>query len=583
MMVYFTHNREQNKRRSRSWVLTRRISIIITSFVKSSSTGKKLLSIFSFGTCYKMQSTVAKNRSHHHHRHRASFFLGLLLLLLTGLAAWSFYLPHFVLQYPIICEGPPHSRIIYDYQSNNLESVTILHNGSHSQLDQNQPRHHKLFVMVGAVRTLDKTYGSIKRNLLYQVCPPDEGCVAHLVTHFSYADNRPDVKGNDPMGMLVKNAIDRQKVAELFPPSAYLHIHPVEPGYNTGSEQEQEAMDFIQNRSNATFAHRIKLWRVGDPRRFSMWFSRYWAWKYVQETLMEKEGMKFDFITFTRPDLFWHLPAPKPEFFVRQASTSPNPSLDLWVHDSYYAFLPDTFAFMPNAYVAEMYFSIERLLEPGVACLGGPNFDGALVQKRLKLQGLIEKSFNVSEIKTPSDPWCKNLFAGFSEFILLRKARRANFTQRFLPAGAALWRNPPQTLDCQPNFMSVKSVSNKHAQNIAVPLSCVAARRSIVSNKRKVYAMEWQDETMPYQLVNRSDSSLCLTFYSNDKMTSEPCETPYRSSQLFTGHGFHMAAPPEDFGTFNSDLLSVNFRAIPKKFIEKPCQFYTDELLKPIR
>jgi hypothetical protein len=38
------------------------------------------------------------------------------------------------------------------------------------------------------------------------------------------------------------------------------------------------------------------------------------------------------------------------------------------------------FAFFPMLEVAESYFSIENIVLPGVACLGGPNFDRELVK-----------------------------------------------------------------------------------------------------------------------------------------------------------------------------------------------------------
>jgi hypothetical protein len=61
------------------------------------------------------------------------------------------------------------------------------------------PKKHRVFVLVGAVRTLRTTEESIVMNLIRPLCPPSM-CVAHLVMHFSYTDNRPSVGSNDPWG-----------------------------------------------------------------------------------------------------------------------------------------------------------------------------------------------------------------------------------------------------------------------------------------------------------------------------------------------------------------------------------------------
>jgi len=46
----------------------------------------------------------------------------------------------------------------------------------------------------------------------------------------------------------------------------------------------------------------------------------------------------------------------------------------VWVPDSWFAPVPDTFALIPRN-KAESFFSMENLVAPGVMCLGGPNFD----------------------------------------------------------------------------------------------------------------------------------------------------------------------------------------------------------------
>lgn len=140
-------------------------------------------------------------------------------------------------------------------------------------------KNHRVFILVGAVRTLRMTEDTILQNWILPLCPPST-CVAHLVTHFSYTDNRPS-KGNDPTGQVVAgSSADEQFFQNHNFPEGYLMIHPVEH-YNIGSQQEQDAMDLVEQKEFGDPA-RLRMFRLGDPRRFSMWFARAWAWRHVK-------------------------------------------------------------------------------------------------------------------------------------------------------------------------------------------------------------------------------------------------------------------------------------------------------------
>jgi hypothetical protein len=282
---------------------------------------------------------------------------------------------------------------------------------------------------------------------------------------------------------------------------------------------------------------------------------------------------------------------------------------------------------MVHVEMAERYFSLKRLLTPGVACLGGPNFDQDLVQTRLMQQGLILANTNNN---TPTDTdtssldiWCENFNAGFSEHVLLRKMRHSNAIQRYIPASAALLR-PPRTLDCQPLFLFVHSPHNRHAHNVAIPMACMAYKRAIgKEHQRPQDLVERNNDTTPYQLVDIQSPHWCLTRmydhlenvtsiksnrdnHSNSNNANEdkgplfgkaPCVIPYHKTQLFVGHGSRLKVPSWGFATekFNYRLdpldeqLLLPFVVEPTTrrsnqydYYEKPCELYSKALLQEV-
>jgi hypothetical protein len=103
---------------------------------------------------------------------------------------------------------------------------------------------------------------------------------------------------------------------------------------------------------------------------------------------------------------------------------------------SYFNNVPDTFALFTSKDAASRYFSLSELVRPGVACLGGPNFNENLVASRLEKSG----------IQTSPSDWCKNIPSptpdqGWSERILRRKLEMSGLQVRYFSASAVLLRH----------------------------------------------------------------------------------------------------------------------------------------------
>lgn len=370
------------------------------------------------------------------------------------------------------------------------------------------PPKEMVFMISGAVRTLNHTQQSILNSWIRPLCSPPF-CVAHVVTHFSFSDNRPDVKNDDPKGVRV--TIDRgvDNINTIFkgadwPDKSFLHHHSA-PTYDIGSEEEFKAMDLVEQEiSNQTIRSRLRLLRHGDPRRYSMWFSRAWIWRFVKE-LERTRSAKFDFYAFSRPDILWFMPSPTHIFFHDFETTA----ADAWFHDSYYCSLPDTLAFLPTYAVAEAYFSLEKLVEQGVACLGGPNFNTSAVANRLE------------ELKIHTDPddWCdlSRPNDGWSEQILQRKMTR-NVNVRYLPVGIAILR-PPNTIDCSSLHPMYTHAWVKHNPSYIAFLSCKVVEFKI----KNAFPEPFNGQSL-FRLHDQEESNKCLSLTSNGTLTPQSCE-----------------------------------------------------------
>ena len=378
---------------------------------------------------------------------------------------------------------------------------------------------HRLFIITGGSRTLNQTEDSILRNLIYPVCAPPS-CIAHLILHLSRADNRPMVDGNDdPSGSVVQVVEEANKTVaayfssakDLFP-DGYLVIHKVD-AYEIGSEKEQAMMDEVEREMDPDVARRLLLFRRGDPRRYSMWFARAYAWRFAK---VLTKLFEFDFFVFCRPDILWMMPVPSKKFFDDH---SPNKTSTVWVHSTYYSDTPDTFAFLPSFEAADAYFSLTHLVKEGVACLGGPNFNQSLVKTRLASKN----------IETVDSDWCsKDL--GWSEDILSWKLQRCQIEKRYLNAAATILR-PPDILLCEPLTPGFGWWSNIEKSHLPV-IACLLAQHLI----RNGYT--GKDCYLPPKRLlgrNKETRPQCLTWNDTSSMLQPmQCEeSPHPPAQLF--------------------------------------------------
>ncbi len=126
---------------------------------------------------------------------------------------------------------------------------------------------------------------------------------------------------------------------------------------------------------------RHKIFRSLDSRRYSMFVNR-WASFDLMAKYEAKKGIKYDYVIHARLDTAWFAPIPPLSQWYPQ---SVNSTSKIIIHDRWAEFVSDTFAVLPRHY-AEDYFSMKVLLEPGIMCLGGPNFDSRSLDSDSLLQ-----------------------------------------------------------------------------------------------------------------------------------------------------------------------------------------------------
>lgn len=342
-----------------------------------------------------------------------------------------------------------------------------------------------------------------------------------MVLHFSRADNRPSVGGNDPGGEVVQQSGEGagghgeffSDVSEYFP-EGYFVVHRVD-GYEIGSPEEQAAMDALESEvADPNVAGRMRLFRRGDPRRYSMWFARAYAWRYF--TSLKSAG-DFDFFVFCRPDLLWMMPVPTKAFFDDHTVAN---KMNAWVHSTYYEDVPDTFAMLPDYASAETYFSLSALMKEGVACLGGPNFNKTLVKMRLSR----DKTVN-----TKDSDWCQNELVGWSEKILRRKLRKSQVEINYLHAAAAILR--PTHADCQA-VAPVRLSGYAKIPNTHVPMfACLMMAHGMTSGRNASSIVGLQPQTL--RGTNRNTWRQCLSWNdTSSAMTPLECKFPHPPEQL---------------------------------------------------
>ena len=443
--------------------------------------------------------------------------------------------------------------------------------------DMNLQHHHRtvVFILTGAVRSLSKTYTAILHNLVLPLCPPTH-CSSHLVAHLSYSDNRPDTKTGDARGRAITmNESDIQQIKSKLqdwfcssstemkkntdgPPKSFQFCHFVQPTYDISSLEEKQAMDQLEHRilehdnnNDTTTIHvnRLRSLRYADPRRYSMWFSRYYAWYFIESTLPKYDTYEYMFL---RPDLLWYLPFMDYTFIQTNtlsitessssSSSSNHISKEVWVHDSYYSATPDTFAYLPNSHVAKKYFSIEGIIQKGVGCLGGPDFNAESAKKRMMEQNIFvsgrDQDIHEKDNKTTSRivPWCEDSFDGWSEQILMKKIFKASLQHRWIPAGSNLVR--AHGPDCQPVSRPFLTRWAKHHASPIPFLICLMVQAQYNARKDAHDTLDLIQSVQPFHIRKRESRTTCVTVSSIEGHWEEkPCiEHPMDMRQIFSSY-----------------------------------------------
>ena len=290
---------------------------------------------------------------------------------------------------------------------------------------------------------------------------------------------------------------------------------------------DQLEEEYLQKEDNDLLSCRLRMARFGDPRRYSMWFARAWAWRHVQN-LMSTQGVKLDNFFFVRPDLFWFLPVPSKTFF----DTFQQSDREAWFHDTYFSYIPDTIAYLPNAHVANDYFSLKPLLEPGIFCLGGPNLNQTITKQKLD-------KINMTSIAEPF--WCQEeeprSAQGWSEHILQRKIQNSvQLHDRTFPAAVNILRPlPHKRLVCLPRRFVSPAV--QYARSPVPQLPCLVAELLLQAYCSPLpKQVEWVlSHIRPIRIRDTHDPTMCLTAnHGTGTLTPQPCkENSMSPFQLF--------------------------------------------------
>lgn len=178
-----------------------------------------------------------------------------------------------------------------------------------------------------------------------------------------------------------------------------------------GYENEHEAM----HKEFPSVEHRV--FSRLDARRYSMYYNRYKSYQQVEayEREVLEDGERFDWVIHARMDALWGEPI-QPVDYWTSLSKPYTPEAMMWVADTWWCEVPDTFALLPRD-LATNFFSLESLVATGVMCLGGPNVHPNITQ----LHYLQSLSLSPGEISTAVARACPSFDDGMSERILKRK------------------------------------------------------------------------------------------------------------------------------------------------------------------
>uniref|UniRef100_A0A7S1VUY4 Uncharacterized protein n=1 Tax=Grammatophora oceanica TaxID=210454 RepID=A0A7S1VUY4_9STRA len=384
-----------------------------------------------------------------------------------------------------------------------------------------------VFVFVGAVRTLSVTQPSLRKHVIDRLCPPNE-CIAHVVTHFSSTDNRPDTVTDSPFGLaqpIVSNNFTWSR------PGGNL-VHHLVPGYDIGSKEEAEAMEEERNKCDDSMLRiRMKALQYGDPRRFSMWFARSFAWEHVKADVLPKYNIHSFF--FSRPDMFWIHPAPEISFFKINSKKE----REVWTHDMYYKHTADTWAYIPSKEVADVYFSMTELVKPKTACIGGPNNNETVSRARLVNQSIEfpDETNETYSMFCSGGPRKRPPSLALSEAILRKKLANGHVHIRVMPMGTAILRPSPKgkpRIDCYPLTANRLFMEATYAKSHVNIFGCLVNQLDIEENWTRGEAASLST----FRWIDRRNKTLCVgRNLSSNVLELQPCTFPIPPWQLFSG------------------------------------------------
>ena len=315
---------------------------------------------------------------------------------------------------------------------------------------------------------------SIRVNLIDALCPP-QSCERRIFVRISSSDNIH--QGAD--GRAIKNAhghtlsLPPSRIRKIEHAVGRLVLDPASAGKElhvrwTSSTAEEEKAEMRMYFDD--FRH--KIFRELDPRRYSMNFHR-WMSYHMARQYETAHGIIFDWVVMARMDMLWGSPIQHISYW------SPD---KIWFMDRWYTGLPDVFALIPRKF-AEAYFSMQNLVQPGVFCLGGPNFD----PESLSEQNLRRIGFTSKEIALIPSDTCLNTsisqIIGWSERILNRKLEHGGVTLAncgFSTFFVVVVRYPLH-LQCgvlHPQFV-MPFLHSSHSFNVGLKSGCKALNHDI--------------------------------------------------------------------------------------------------------
>ena len=295
--------------------------------------------------------------------------------------------------------------------------------------------HRVAFIFAGSPRSFVETAvsESISYNLIAALCPR-KFCHGDIFWRVSYTDNINLLGSAKGMTRNADNANLLMRIMDLAESRFRQEINGlvISKRSDIGSETEKR-----EQRTNFnSLDHQI--FRDLDPRRYSMYFNRWSAYRLALE-YEKKIGVEYTWMVHCRFDAAWFEPILPIMLW---------PPDRVWVPDCWFEDTVDTFALIPRKY-SDGYFSVDDLVTPGAMCLGGPDFNTSTIEKDYLVQlgyndsMQLEVNNRVCDVMIPDAvrlPMGENHTvseAGFSEHILKRKLAQSKIGHAFGTLGYA--------------------------------------------------------------------------------------------------------------------------------------------------